>query len=94
MQPGEVRRSQNWIGGSDYSPRDALYVPPPPETVLEYLTDLLTEEGPRVFVVRKGYVVLALMAVAIGSNTVFLLPWQAANLARPAASTWASSGRA
>ena len=26
---GQVRREQNWIGGSDYAPRDALHVPPP-----------------------------------------------------------------
>ena len=32
---------QNWIGGSDHSPRGALYVPPPPETVADYLLDLL-----------------------------------------------------
>ncbi|MGJ9413355.1 Fic family protein [Aeromicrobium sp. CF4.19] len=37
---GEVRTVQNWIGGSDYSPRNALYVPPPPETVDGYLDDL------------------------------------------------------
>lgn len=28
-EPGEFRRSQNWIGGS--RPGNALYVPPPPE---------------------------------------------------------------
>lgn len=37
---GRVRDMQNWIGGSDYSPRGALYVPPPPETVRDYLDDL------------------------------------------------------
>ena len=26
---GQLRTVQNWIGGSNYSPRDALYVPPP-----------------------------------------------------------------
>ncbi len=31
-QPGEFRRSQNWIGGS--RPGNALYVPPPPHEVL------------------------------------------------------------
>ncbi len=30
---GQVRDVQSWIGGSDYSPRDARYVPPPPEAV-------------------------------------------------------------
>ncbi len=31
MQPGEIRRSQNWIGGS--RPGNARFVPPPPEEV-------------------------------------------------------------
>jgi len=38
---GKVRDVQNWIGGSDYSPRGALYVPPPPELVGDYLNDLM-----------------------------------------------------
>lgn len=38
---GRVRDMQNWIGGSHSSPRDALYVPPPPELVPDYLSDLL-----------------------------------------------------
>jgi Fic family protein len=38
---GQIRTVQNWIGGSDYSPRDALYVPPPPDTVHAYLDDLM-----------------------------------------------------
>lgn len=38
---GQVRTRQNWIGGSDYSPRNALFVPPPPETVEPYLADLV-----------------------------------------------------
>ncbi|PTL72571.1 hypothetical protein C1I63_06715 [Rathayibacter caricis DSM 15933] len=38
---GAYRTMQNWIGGSDYSPRDAIHVPPPPGTVPEYMTDLL-----------------------------------------------------
>lgn len=37
---GSVRTVQNWIGGSDYAPNGALYVPPPPETVDAYLDDL------------------------------------------------------
>ena len=37
---GKLRTTQNWIGGSDYSPVSALHVPPPPETVPDYLTDL------------------------------------------------------
>jgi Fic family protein len=38
---GRFRTMQNWIGGSDYSPRDALFVPPPPDTVDAYIEDLL-----------------------------------------------------
>lgn len=34
-QPGEFRRSQNWIGGS--RPGNAAFVPPPPELVQECL---------------------------------------------------------
>lgn len=34
-QPGEVRRSQNWIGGS--RPGNAMYVPPPPHALGEVL---------------------------------------------------------
>ena len=37
-QPGELRRSQNWIGGT--RPGNALFVPPPPERVAELLADL------------------------------------------------------
>ncbi|MDR5705836.1 Fic family protein [Agromyces aerolatus] len=38
---GTFRTQQNWIGGSDYSPRGAVHVPPPPETVERYMTDLI-----------------------------------------------------
>ncbi len=37
-QPGEVRRSQNWIGGS--RPGNARFVPPPPEDVPDALAAL------------------------------------------------------
>ena len=37
-QPGELRRSQNWIGGT--RPGNAVFVPPPPERVSELLADL------------------------------------------------------
>ena len=36
--PGEFRRSQNWIGGP--RPGNALYVPPPPEHVVDLMGDL------------------------------------------------------
>ena len=38
---GRVRDMQNWIGGSDHSPRDALYVPPAPERVQALMEDLI-----------------------------------------------------
>jgi Fic family protein len=37
-QPGELRRSQNWIGGA--RPGRAVFVPPPPERVPPLLADL------------------------------------------------------
>jgi len=37
-QPGEVRRSLNWVGGT--RPSNAVYVPPPPEEVPRLLGDL------------------------------------------------------
>ncbi|WJL94320.1 Fic family protein [Microbacterium sp. ET2] len=38
---GTLRDSQNWIGGSDNSPRNALFVPPPQGRVDELLDDLI-----------------------------------------------------
>ena len=37
-QPGELRRSQNWIGGT--RPGNAVFVPPPAERVVELLADV------------------------------------------------------
>jgi Fic family protein len=37
-QPGAIRTSQNWIGGT--RPGNARFVPPPPDAVLPALTDL------------------------------------------------------
>ena len=37
-QPGELRRSQNWIGGT--RPGKAVFVPPPPERVADLLADM------------------------------------------------------
>jgi Fic family protein len=37
---GAFRNVQNWIGGSDYNPCSADFVPPPPELVGELLEDL------------------------------------------------------
>jgi len=37
-QPGELRRSQNWVGGT--RPGNAVFVPPPPQQVAELLAGL------------------------------------------------------
>ena len=37
-EPGAIRTSQNWIGGS--RPGNAIYVPPAPEHVMELLSDM------------------------------------------------------
>ncbi|HXC77094.1 MAG TPA: Fic family protein, partial [Candidatus Acidoferrum sp.] len=37
---GAVRDRQNWIGGSDYSPCEAQFVPPPPAEMSRLLGDL------------------------------------------------------
>lgn len=37
---GALRNSQNWIGGNDYIPCGAAYVPPPPDDVLALLENL------------------------------------------------------
>ena len=38
---GDVRTTQNWIGGSDYNPCSAAFVPPPPELVPDLMYDLV-----------------------------------------------------
>ena len=37
---GSLRTRQNWIGGNDYSPCAAAFVPPPPEDVPDLIADL------------------------------------------------------
>lgn len=39
-QAGELRAEQNWIGGMASGPREAEFIPPPPEHVPELLEDL------------------------------------------------------
>ncbi|WP_415854283.1 Fic family protein [Sinomonas sp. G460-2] len=39
---GKVRDVQNWIGGSDYSPRGAAHVPPPADLVPSLLDDVIS----------------------------------------------------
>lgn len=55
---GKVRDVQNWIGGSDYSPRGAIHVPPPPELVPELMEDLF------VFCNRVDVPIMAQAAIA------------------------------
>ena len=38
---GRVRTVQNWVLGSDWSPRGAVHIPPPPETLEPLLNDLI-----------------------------------------------------
>ena len=38
---GRIRAEQNWIGGGDYNPCSAAFVPPPPEAVAGLLDDLI-----------------------------------------------------
>lgn len=42
---GQLRAQQNWIGGSDFSPRNAAYIPPNHERVPEHVDDLLAFMG-------------------------------------------------
>lgn len=56
--PGALRCVQNWIGGSDHSPLDAAFVPPPPDLVPELVDDLLR------FAARTDLPVLAKAAIA------------------------------
>jgi Fic family protein len=37
---GRLRKQQNWIGGSDYNPCSAAFVPPPPDLVPGLIDDL------------------------------------------------------
>lgn len=39
-EPGEFRRTQNWIGAPGCSPSDATFVPPPPQEVLRHMSAL------------------------------------------------------
>src|SRR5579875_999833 len=38
---GKFREQQNWIGGSEYNPCAAAFVPPPPEYVADLMADLV-----------------------------------------------------
>jgi len=55
---GVIRDKQNWIGGNDYNPIDADYVPPPPESVAGLLEDLCK------FIAREDLAPVAQAAIA------------------------------
>lgn len=55
---GAVRKKQNWIGGNDYNPVGATYVPPPPELVEPLLKDLCK------FIERDDLAAVAQAAIA------------------------------
>lgn len=55
---GILRETQNWIGGSDYHPLDAAFVPPPPEHVIALLEDLCN------FIARQDVAPLVQAAIA------------------------------
>ena len=54
--PGQFRRTQNWIGGS--RPGNAVFVPPPPQAVVDCMSDLErflhAEDDPNPVVVRAA----------------------------------------
>lgn len=55
---GLIRDTQGWIGGNDYSPIGAAYVPPPPEHVVPLLEDLCR------FIEREDIAPIAQAAIA------------------------------
>jgi len=57
LEPGELRRSQNWIGPGGCTLREATFITPPPHEVPKALSELerfLHEEGPFPPLVRVG----------------------------------------
>lgn len=57
MEPGEFRRSQNWIGPPGCTLNDATFVPPPPEEIPRLMSELekfLHDDSPLPPLVRCG----------------------------------------
>jgi len=57
---GTYRPVQNWVGGSDFSPRGAVHVPPPPDLVRPLMDDLVA------FWMRTDVPVVAQAAIVHG----------------------------
>lgn len=56
-EPGELRHSQNWIGPSGSTLREATFIPPPPEVIPEALAHwerFLHDESPMPFLIKVG----------------------------------------
>lgn len=57
LEPGELRRSQNWIGPGGCTLNEAIFVPPPPHVVPQALSDLekfLHSEGDLPLLIKIG----------------------------------------
>jgi Fic family protein len=57
QNPGHLRRSQNWIGAANCTLRDAIYVPPPCDKMLDALSDwekFLNEQDKLPMLVKIG----------------------------------------
>lgn len=92
-QPGEFRRSQNWLGGT--RPGNAAYVPPPPDRLMESLGPLelyLNEEEPELPVlIRTALVHVQFETIhpfldgngRLGRLLITLMLWKAGVLGEP-----------
>ena len=72
-QPGELRRSQNWIGGT--RPGNAVFVPPPPGRVPALLADLerfVHQKSPKLALALPPLVRVALVHVQFETIHPFL----------------------
>jgi Fic family protein len=92
-QPGEFRRSQNWLGGT--RPGNAAFVPPPPDRLMECLGPLeqfLNEEHPQLPVlVRAALIHVQFETIhpfldgngRLGRLLIGLMLWEARVLSQP-----------
>lgn len=92
-QPGEFRRSQNWLGGT--RPGNAAYVPPPPDRLMESLGPLelfLNEEEPELPVLIRTALIHAQFETIhpfldgngrLGRLLITLMLWKAGVLGEP-----------